>query len=39
MSFKVNDEELLRKYIEIWENISSLMNKEFDSEFDGDTDK
>ena len=32
MSFKVNDEELSRKYTEIWRKISSLMNKEFDSE-------
>ena len=32
MSFKVNDEELLRKYTGIWEKINSLMNKEFDSE-------
>ena len=32
MPFKLNDEELLGKYTEIWEKISSLMNKEFDSE-------
>ena len=32
MSFKVNDEELLKKHTEILEKISRLMNKEFDSE-------
>ena len=32
MSFKVNDNKLLKKYNKIWEKISSLMNIEFDSE-------
>ena len=32
MSFKVSDNKLLRKYKEIWEKISNLMNIEFDSE-------
>ena len=31
MSFKVNDKELLKNYIKIWENISNLMNIKFDS--------
>ena len=40
MYFKVNDEELLRKYIEIWEKISSLIDEEFDSQpVYGDNDK
>ena len=29
MSFKVNDNRLLKKYTKIWEKISSLMNIEF----------
>ena len=32
MYFKVSDKNLLKKYIKIWEKISSLINKEFDSE-------
>ena len=32
MSFKVNDNKLLKKYTKIWEKVSSLMNTEFDSE-------
>ena len=39
VSFKVNDNKLLKKYNKIWEEISSLMNIEFDSELvygDGD---
>ena len=32
MSFKVIDEELLRKYTEVWGKISSFMKNEFDSE-------
>ena len=32
VSFKVNDNNLLKKYTKIWEKISSLMNIEFDSE-------
>ena len=40
MSFKVNDNKLLKKYNKIWEQISSLMNIEFDSEpVYGDGDK
>ena len=40
MSFKVNDNRLLNRYTKIWEQISSLMNIEFDSEpVDGDNDK
>ena len=30
MSFKVSDKRLLKKYIRIWEKISSLIEKEFD---------
>ena len=32
MSFKVDDNKLLKKYSKIWEKISDLMNIEFDSE-------
>ena len=32
MSFKVSDSKLLKKYNEIWEKVSNLMNIEFDSE-------
>ena len=32
MYFKVTDKKPLKKYTEIWEKISSLMNIEFDSE-------
>ena len=32
MSFKVDDNKLLKNYNRIWEIISSLLNKEFDSE-------
>ena len=40
MSFKVNDNKLLKKYNKIWERISNLMNIEFDSEpVYGDNDK
>ena len=40
ISFKVSDKKLLKKYIKIWENISSLIGKEFDSEpVYGDSDK
>ena len=31
MSFKVIDEELLRKYTDVWGKISSFMKNEFDS--------
>ena len=40
MSFKGIDKKPLKKYINIWGEISSLMNKEFDSEpVYGDSDK
>ena len=40
MSFKVNDNKLLKKYTKIWEKVSNLMNIEFDSEpIYGDNDK
>ena len=40
MSFKVNDNKLLKKYTKIWRKISNLMNIEFDSEpVYGDNDK
>ena len=40
MSFKVNDDRLLKEYTEIWERVSILMNIEFDSEpVYGDNDK
>ena len=40
MSFKVIDKRLLKKYTKIWGKISSLMNKESDSELVyGDNDK
>ena len=32
MSFKVDDNKLLKKYNKIWEKISNLLNIEFDSE-------
>ena len=32
MSFKVDDNNLLKKYNKIWEKVSNLMNIEFDSE-------
>ena len=40
MSFKIIDNELLKKYSKIWERVSSLMNIKFDSEpLYGDNDK
>ena len=40
MSFKVNDNKLLKKYNKIWEQISNPMNIEFDSDpVYGDNDK
>ena len=40
MSFKVSDNKLLKKNNKIWEQISNLMNIEFDSEpVHGDGDK
>ena len=37
---KVSDKKLLKKYIKIWEKISSLVGKKFDSERAyGDSDK
>ena len=39
-SFKVTDNELLKKYCKLWEKLSSLMNIKFDSEpVYGDNDK
>ena len=32
MSFKVNNNKLLKKYTETWEQISSLIGKKLDSE-------
>ena len=32
MSFKVSDKKLLKKYIQIWTKIISLMSEEFDSD-------
>ena len=32
MPFVADDKELLKKYIEIWEKISDLIGKKFDSE-------
>ena len=32
MSFKVIDNKLLKKYTKIWERVSNLMDKKFDSE-------
>ena len=32
MSFKVSNKKMIKKYIKIWEKISSLLNKEIDSE-------
>ena len=40
MSFKVDDNKLLKKYNQIWKKVSNLMNIEFDSEpVYGDNDK
>ena len=40
MSFKVKDNKLLKKYKEVWEKVSNLLNIEFDSEpVYGDVDK
>ena len=40
MSFKVNNKKLLKQYTEIWEKISNLIGKKFDSEHVyGDNDK
>ena len=32
MSVNVTDQKLLKKFIKIWEKISSLLDKEFDSD-------
>ena len=32
MSFFIKDDELLKKYNEIWEKVKNSLNKEFDSE-------
>ena len=40
MSFKISDKKLSKNYTKIWEKISSLIGKEFDSEHVyGDNDK
>ena len=40
MSFKINDDNLLKKYTKIWKRISSLMDIDLDSELVyGDNDK
>ena len=40
MSFRVNNNKLLKKYNKIWERISNLLSTKFDSEpFYGDNDK
>ena len=40
MSFKVNDNKLLKKHTKIWERVRILMNIKFDSEtVYGDNDK
>ena len=40
MSFKINDNILLRKYTKIWETVSNLFRTDFDSEpVYGDNDK
>ena len=40
MSFKVNDEKLLKKHNKIWERVSNLLSIKFDSEpVYGDNDK
>ena len=40
MSFKVNENELLKKYTKIWKKVSNLMNIKFGSEpIFGDNDK
>ena len=40
MSFKVIDNKLLKKYTQIWERVSNLVNMKFDSEaLYGDNDK
>ena len=40
MSFKVNDEKLLKKYTKTWKRVSNLMKIEFDSDpVYGDNDK
>ena len=40
MSFKVNDNELLKKYTKIWKKVSNLMDVKFGSEpIFGDNDK
>ena len=40
ISFKISDKKQLKKYIKIWEKISGLVGKEFDSKpVYGDSDK
>ena len=40
MSFKINDNKLLKKYTKIWKNVKNLLNIKFDIEpVYGDNDK
>ena len=40
MSFKISDNKLLKKYIQIWKKVENLLNIKFDGElFYGDNDK
>ena len=41
MSFKISDNKLLKKYIQIWKKVEDLLNIKFDGElfFYGDNDK
>ena len=40
MSFNVTDKKIIKKYTKIWEKISNLLDKEFDSDpVYGDNDK
>ena len=40
MSFKINDNKLLKKYNQIWKRVEQLLKVEFDSKpFYGDDDK
>ena len=40
MSFKINDNKLLKKYTQIWRKVNNLLNIKFDSEpVYGDDDK
>ena len=40
MLFKISDNKLLKKYIQIWKNVKNLLNIKFDSKpVYGDNDK